>query len=219
MAFDVALWDGRIHGVADLSGETRALEVAVDGVDLARALPLRRASGLDLVGKVTGRADLTLPGTPQGKIGGTVEAGVGGAGISGGSVPVPGMTGGLPVPKLALGDVTAKVKVDQGKASFQQLETRGGDAELTGEDVFLVLMPRLGASPLGGRLRLRIRDAFWTQSGMQGFKGIAEAAMATGRSGDGSYSFQLSGTLDHPAARPGGAAGPRPGAPSGGVTE
>ena len=213
IAFDAALWDGRVRGQADLSGDPRPLEVTVDGVDLARAMPLRRASGLDLVGKVSGHAELELPATPQGKLRGTAEAHVDGAGVAGGAVPVPGMTGGLPVPKLALGALSAQTKVDQGKATFQKLEARGGDAEITGEDVYVVVFPSIGVSPLSGRIRLRIHDAFWTQSGMQGFKGIAEAAMAGGRTSDGSYLFQVSGSLAHPSARPAGPGAPAPASP------
>jgi len=201
VAFDAALWDGEVSGVADLSGDERRLELELSGLDLARALPLRRASGLDLVGKLSGEADLVLPATPQGRIAGRAELRVAGAGATGGTVPVPGMEGGLPVPKLALGELVAQTRIDQGKATFQRFETKGGDLELTTEDLFVVLQPRLKDSPISGRARLRVRDAFWTQSGMQGLRSIAEAAMANARSGEG-YAYQVSGSLARPQARP-----------------
>ncbi|MFO0583080.1 MAG: type II secretion system protein GspN [Anaeromyxobacter sp.] len=201
VAFDVELWDGRVRGTADVSGDERAVTVALEGLDLARAIPLRRASGLDLVGKVTGAADLVVPATPQGKLGGRADAKVTGAGVSGGKVPVPGMEGGIPVPKLSLGDVVADVKIDQGKATFQKLEAKGGDAEASAEDLFLVVQPRLKDSPISGRARLKIRDAFWAQGNMAGLRGLAEAAMAGAKSGD-AYVYQLSGSLARPAARP-----------------
>jgi type II secretion system protein N len=201
IAFDVRLWDGTVSGTADLSGDERRVVVEIAGLDLSRALPLRRASGLDLVGKLSAAADLVVPGTPQGKVGGTADARVEGAGVSGGTVPVPGMEGGLPVPRLALGDVMAQSRIEQGKATFQRLEAKGGDVEATAEDLFLVVQPRLKDSPISGRARLRIRENFWSQSGMQGLRGIAEAAMASARSGDG-YLFQLSGSLARPQARP-----------------
>jgi type II secretion system protein N len=202
VAFDVAVWDGTVRGTVDLSGDERSVVVAIDGVDLARALPLRRASGLDLLGKVSVDADLVMPGTAQGKVGGRAGLKVAGAGIAGGKLPLPGMEGGLPVPKLALGEIVAEVKVDQGKATFQKLEAKGGDAEASAEDLFLVVQPRLRDSPISGRARLKIRDAFWTQANMQGLRGIAEAAMASAKSGD-AYVYQLSGSLAHPSARPG----------------
>lgn len=200
LAFDVQLWDGTVSGTADLSGDERRVVVEVAGLDLARALPLRRASGLELVGKLSAEVDLVVPGTPQGKLGGTAEARVEGAGVSGGSVPIPGMEGGLPVPRLTIGEVVAQSRIEQGKATFQRLEAKGGDVEVTAEDLFLVVQPRLKDSPISGRARLRIRDAFWAQSGMQGLRGIAESAMASARSGDG-YVFQLTGSLARPQAR------------------
>lgn len=202
IAFDVAVWDGTVRGTADLTGDERSVVLSVKGVDLARALPLRRASGLDLLGTLSADADLVLPGTPQGKVGGRAELKIAGAGVAGGKVPVPGMEGGLPVPRLALGEIVADVKVDQGKATFQKLEAKGGDAEASAEDLFLVVQPRLRDSPISGRARLKIRDGFWAQANMQGLRGIAEAAMASARSGD-AYVYQLSGSLARPSARPG----------------
>jgi type II secretion system protein N len=202
LAFDVRAWGGEIRGSADLSGAERPFQLDASGVDLSRALPLRRASGLDLVGKLSVQADLVLPGTPQGKVGGTARARVEGAGLSGGQVPVPGMEGGLPMPKLALGVVEANVSIEQGKATFRKLEAKGGDAEVSGEDLFLVVQPRLRDSPISGRARVRVREAFWAQSGTQGLRGIAEAAMAGARTGDGAYLYQLSGSLARPRPTP-----------------
>jgi type II secretion system protein N len=204
VAFDVRIWDGRIIGTVGVSGAERALELNATGLDLARALPLRRASGLELVGKLFAEADLVLPATPQGKAAGAAQARVEGAGVSGGQVPVPGMEGGLPVPKLSLGEVAAQLKVDQGKATFEKLEALGGDAELTTSDLFLVLQRRFRDSPVSGRARLRIKDAFWTQSGTQGLRGIAESAMAAARGSDGWYTYQLSGSVGRPTPRPAG---------------
>jgi type II secretion system protein N len=202
VAFDVRIWDGRVRGTAALRGAERALQLTAEGLELARALPLRRASGLDLVGKLSAEADVVLPATPQGKAAGTARVRVEGAGVSGGQVPVPGMEGGLPVPRLGLGEVVAEVKVDQGKATFQKLEAKGGDAEVVADDLFLVLQRRLGDSPISGRARLRIKDAFWSQSGTQGLRGITEAALASARGSDGWYTYQLSGSVARPTPRP-----------------
>jgi len=204
VAFDVRIWDGRVTGTVGVSGDERPLELTAAGLDLARALPLRRASGLELVGKLSAEADLVLPVTPQGKTAGAAQARVEGAGVSGGQVPVPGMEGGLPVPRLSLGEVTAEVKVDQGKATFQKLEAKGGDAELTTSDVFLVLQRRLKDSPISGRARFRIKDTFWSQSGTQGLRGIAESAMVAARGSDGWYTYQLAGSVARPMPRPAG---------------
>jgi type II secretion system protein N len=207
LAFDGRLYDGRITGVAQLSGDVRHLAMDVAGVDLARALPLKKATGMDLQGKLGGKVDLALPAAPDGKPTGRIDLDVAGAGITGGLVPVPGMTGGLPLPQVALGAVAAAVKLDQGKASVEKLEVRGGDAELVAEGLSVVLQPKLEFAPIMGKAKLRIQPAFWAKSGTSGFKGIAEMALAPSRGSDGAYQFSVFGSLGHPQFRPAGAGG------------
>jgi type II secretion system protein N len=205
LAFDARLYDGRITGSADLSGDLRRVIFRASGVDLGRAVPLKKATGLDLQGKLAGTGDLVVPVAPNEKPTGRIDLTIADAGIAGGQVPVPGMGGGLSVPKVALGAVTAAVKLEQGKANVERLEAKGGDAELTTDGVSVVLQPRLEFAPLMGKARLRIQNAFWSKSGTSGMKGIAEMALAPSRAADGTYQFQVYGSLGHPQLRPMGA--------------
>jgi type II secretion system protein N len=201
VAFDARIYDGRVEGTADLSGSARRVQVEVDGVDLALALPLRKASGLDLVGRVTGTADLTLPAAPDQRPTGRVDVAVAGAGIAGGAVPLPGMTP-LPLPKMGLGSLVAAVKVADGKASFEKLEATGGDADVRTEGLYFVVQPRMELSPVSGRAKVKVADAFWSQSGAQGLKGLAEAALASARGSDGAWNFAVSGSVGRPRLQP-----------------
>ncbi len=202
VAFAAHLYDGDVRGTADLSGADRRIALKVDGIDVARVLPLRRAAGVDLLGKVAGTAEITLPAAPSGKPAGRVDLSVKGAGAGPGQLPVPGMTTGFTLPRLGLGEIVAGVRLDQGKATFEKLEARGGDAELSTQDVYAVLQPKLEYSPLSGRARVKVLDAFWSRAGNPGLKGLADAALASAKGRDGAWSFQVSGTLGRPQFLP-----------------
>jgi type II secretion system protein N len=202
IAFDADLYEGRVRGTADLSGDVRHYAVEVKGVDLARALPLRKASGVDLVGVLSGTADVDLPAKPDGRPVGKVDVTVKDAGVSGGEIPLPGMTSGLKLPKTGLGAVTAALKLDAGKATFEKLEATGGDAEIRTEGVNFVVQPRMEYAPLTGKARVKVADAFWGRSGLQGFKGLAEAALASSKGSDGSWNLAVTGSVGHPRVNP-----------------
>jgi type II secretion system protein N len=201
VAFDARLYDGRVQGTADLSGDDRRLVADVEGVDLAAALPLRKAAGMDLLGRVHGTADVIAASAGQ-KLTGQIDLRVAEAGLAGGQLPIAGMTGGIALPQMDLGEVTAAVKLGDGRATFEKLEAAGGDAELRTEGLYFVVQPRLEAAPLFGKARLKVLDAFWAKSGTQGFKGLADAALANAKGSDGAWSFDVTGSLGHPRVQP-----------------
>lgn len=202
VAFDVRIYDGTVRGTADLSGEERRLVAEVEGVDLGAALPLRKASGLDLLGRLHGTADLVLPAAPGGKLSGRVDVRLAEAGVAGGQVPVPGMTGGLTLPKMVFGEITAAVKVGEGRATFEKLEAKGGDADVRAEGLYFVVQPRMEFAPISGKARVKVQEAFWSKSGTQGFRSLAEAALAQARGSDGAWSFNVTGSVGHPRLQP-----------------
>jgi type II secretion system protein N len=201
VAFDATLYDGRVWGTADLSGDARRLVLDVKGLDLGQALPLRKAAGLDLLGVVTGSADLTVPAAGEQKASGKVELAVKGSGIAGGELPIPGFGTGLSLPRTSLGDIVAALRVGEGKATFDKLEATGGDAELRTEGVSFVVQPRMEFAPLAGKARVKVSDAFWSKS-TPGMKGIAEAALAQSKAGDGSWVMTVTGSVGHPRLMP-----------------
>jgi len=200
IAFDANLYDGHVRGTADLSGDPRRLVLDVRGVDLGQALPLRKAAGVDLLGVVTGTADLALSAADQ-KPSGRVDLSVKGAGIAGGEIPIPGMGSGLPLPRASLGDVVAALKVGDGRATFEKLEATGGDAELRTEGVYFLVQQRMEFAPLAGKARVKVGDAFWAKSS-PGMKGLAEAALASSKASDGFWTMNVNGSIGHPRLLP-----------------
>jgi type II secretion system protein N len=205
VSFDARIYDGRVRGHADLSGEGQRIVADVEGVDLGAALPLRKATGIDLLGKLAGSADLTLPAAAGQRPSGRVDLRLVEAGVAGGQLPVPGMTGGLTLPKIGFGELTAALKLGDGKATFEKLEAKGGDAEIQTEGLYFVVQPRMEFAPISGKAKVKVKDAFWSKSGTQGFKGLADMALASARGPDGAWSFNVTGSVGHPRMQPAGA--------------
>ncbi len=203
LTFSASLFDGRVKGFVEEGSVRRHLAATVTGVDLARAAALRKAVGLDLGGKVAGEVDLTLDEREPARSSGHLDLEVRDAALNGGEVQVPGMGGALSVPRVALGQVTARAVAKDGRLAFERLESKGGDLEVSGEGLYCVLGPRLAYAPIFGKVRLVVRDAFWSRSGTAGFKSVAELALAQARGKDGSFGFQIFGTLGQPQARMG----------------
>jgi type II secretion system protein N len=202
VSFDAWLYDGRVRGTADLTGETRDVVVDVEGVDLSRALPLRKASGLDLLGTLTGKADVAFPAAADKRPTGRVDLTIREAGIASGQLPLPGMTGGLALPRVGLGQLVAAVKLTDGKATFEKLEATGGDAEVRADGLYFLVQPRMEFAPLAGKAKVKVQDAFWAKSGTQGFKGLAESALASAKGSDGAWNFSVTGSVGHPRMQP-----------------
>lgn len=216
VAFDVRLWDGRLTGIAGVGGGDRRIELEAEGLDLARAAALRRALHLELLGILSGTADVTLPADPASKPAGRIELSIAEAGINGGTLPLPGMGAPLTLPRVGFGALAVHIVLAEGKGTFDRLEARDGDAELRGESLYFVPQARLAASPLYGRLGVRISDAFLDRPGNAGFKGLLDLALRGARGKDGFYELQIYGSLGNPQARPISAAGGAPAGPEDG---
>lgn len=202
ISFDARLYDGRITGSSESTKTTDRFQATITGVDLSRASALRAATGLDLAGILSGTFDVTLdPKEPQ-KSTGNVDLQVKDAAIRGGKLTVPGMEGGLTVPPVRLGAISARGTVKNGRADFGTLEAKGDDVDLTADQVFVQLQPRLEHSPLNGRARVRPTEAFWRKEQVAPLKPVIEMGLASARGRDGGFGFQIYGTLAKPQARP-----------------
>jgi type II secretion system protein N len=202
ISFDARLFDGRITGSSESTKTTDRFQATITGIDLSRASALRAATGLDLAGILSGTFDVTLdPKEPQ-KSTGNVDLQVKDAAIRGGKLTVPGMEGGLTVPPVRLGAISARGTVKNGRADFGTLEAKGDDVDLTADQVFVQLQPRLEHSPLNGRARVRPTEAFWRKEQVAPLKPVIEMGLASARGRDGGFGFQIYGTLAKPQARP-----------------
>ena len=201
LAFDARLFEGRVKGAVEARGTERRLAFSASGLDLARAAPLRQASGLDLAGVVRGEVDLTVDEKAPARSAGRVALAVDRAAVNGGTVPVPGMSAGLTLPRVGLGQVTAQGTAREGRFVFDRLDARGDDLEAVADGLYLQLGPRLAIAPIFGKVTLEVKDAFWARGGASGLKSLVELALSPGRTPDGRYALQLFGTLSRPQAK------------------
>jgi len=186
------LYDGTIQSRADLTGENRRYVVELDGLDLSRALPIRKAADTDLSGKVSGRIEVLVPGGALEKSHGTFDLEIEQLRLKGGRVPLP----------VGVGTLTAAARIEQGRVAVDKLEAKGGDVELRGEGIAAVLQQRMQYAPLTGQVRLRLQPALWQKPDAAPFQSLLENQLAASRNPDGSYQFQVSGNLGNPQVLP-----------------
>jgi type II secretion system protein N len=209
VAVDAWLYDGRVRGAFDLAAGPREYRATLEGIDLARALPLRMALGVDLTGVATGMVQLSIPADEKARPEGQLSLAVKEAGLTGGTVNVPG-AGALTVPAVKFGEMAVELVLRDGKGTFEKLAATGGDVELTGEGLYFAWQPRLEFAPLFGKARLKLTPAFSSKPENRGFASLLDAALMSARSGEGTYGLQIFGSLGHPQVRPAGAAAPSP---------
>jgi type II secretion system protein N len=204
VALSARLYDGRVRGTFGLGTGLQTVEVELDGLDLAQAIPLRKASGVDLTGVVSGRGQVTVPADEKGRAEGHAELSVTGLGASGGSVPV-GAMGNLTLPKLSLGTLAATLKIEAGKAVFDKLGTSGGDVDLNADGLYFMLqnprLERLEFAPVFGKLGLKVSEPFLAKPENKSFKAMLDLAVGAAKGKDG-VQFQVFGSLGHPQVRP-----------------
>ncbi len=210
--FHAALYGGTVQGRTDLSGGTRRFSLDVAGVNLAPILLLRKATGLDLVGVVNATADLRYPGAAPAKASGTVELTIEKGGIAGGRIPISGFQDGFPMFAVSLGTVRAAGSAREGVIDLTRFQAAGGDLEIEGEGMKVMLQPRLGYSPIGGRTRVRIQPSLWQKPTAANNRPVFEAMMMAARTPNGAYQYQLFGSLALPrfAAAPNATGAPPP---------
>jgi len=200
VALAARLYDGTVRGTFGLGAGPQTVEVEVDGLDLAQAIPLRKASGVDLTGVANGHGLVTLPADEKGRPEGRVELSVKGLGASGGSIPV-GAMGNLTLPRLSLGALTATLKIEGGKGTFEKLSTTGGDVDLAGDGLYFMVQPRLEYAPVFGKLGLKVTEPFLAKPENKSFKSMLDLAVGPAKGKDG-VQLQIFGSLGHPQVRP-----------------
>jgi type II secretion system protein N len=202
LAFDFALYGGRLSGFAEQGPGTQRLALRGEGIDLGRASAVRKAVGIDLAGTLRADVDVTLDARDPAKSAGRIDLSVDKAAVNGGEVPVPGMGGNVSLPRMSLGTVVAKAAIRAGRAEFEKLEAKSEDVEASADPLYFMAQPRLEYAPLVGRAKVKLSDGFWQKSGTAGLRGVVEMALASAKGRDGAYGFQIYGTLGHPQAKP-----------------
>ena len=171
VAFHASLLGGSISGSA---GGLGSVQVAVKLSDLdASQGNLKAFSGVDLAGRLNGSLNLSVPkvrGQPDlSQADGQLSLDSKGLLIQGGNVPIPmgGQSVPMDLPKIALGDIDARMKFDKGQGTLEELEAKSEDLEVQGSGG-LKLGQRLDVSQPDMDFKLRAEPDFVKRLGILG---------------------------------------------------
>ncbi|HEX8539867.1 MAG TPA: type II secretion system protein GspN, partial [Cystobacter sp.] len=126
---------------------------------------LKGFSGVDMAGKLNGSLDLTLPktrGQPDlSQANGQLTLDSSGLIIQGGRITVPMYGSALPVdlPRIALGDLDARLRIEKGLGTVEALQTKSEDLEVQGSGT-LKLGQRLDVSQPDMEIKLSTEPEF-----------------------------------------------------------
>jgi type II secretion system protein N len=223
LGIDVEALGGTLTADGGLTGEGAMLRAELDKLTLARAPILAQFVPLPVLGVLGGTVDLKVPlrkaekdapvrrsvaspmappldySKANGIIELRIEQGVLGDGKAKLAVPGdPFLSQGLTFPKLSLGNVTARVVFDRGRATLSDVRSQSGDAEISLEG-YIELRDPPPLSELHLYLRFRPSPALLKREPTME---ILSNAMAAGKRSDGSLGFALTGTMGNPRSRP-----------------
>ena len=171
VAFHLNVMGGSISGSAGGLKDTQVL-VRLANLDPA-AGNFKGLSGVDMVGKINGVLDVTLPrtrGQPDlTQANGQLTLGTEDLIIQGGNITVPmyGQPTPMDLPRLALGDLDGRVRIEKGLATVDTLQAKSEDLEIQGSGT-LKLGQRLDVSQPDMDFKLRLEPAATQRLGILG---------------------------------------------------
>lgn len=190
------------HTFAFLGGKAQnlsALRLEIDGIDFSRAPPVLEKAGVPVTGKLGGKVVIHLGDEPEKTAGGEIDLRLAGVTLGPGElkIPVPGLTGGLSLPLIDMGDLILKAPIAEGRSKSEQMALTGQDFNASAE-LELSFTSTIGMSRLQGTGSFQISEQFLEQNAK--FNTILDFAspLKRARDDDGRYHFDLRGTLGKP---------------------
>ncbi len=202
--FDAELYDGEVDGAVTVTkrGELKKLALTLEEVNIGKMPLFLSSAGVPTVGELNGTVDLSLGKKPSKDAKGNIDVVVKGLSLGPGELelPIPGMSGGLTIPSIGMGDLKLKTAVKAGKSDKGSLSLNGKDfqAELVPS---LFFNDRLQRSRLSGDGWFSISKKFLKENSK--FETLISFASPLKKAKDkeGRYHFNLKGTLGSPSAK------------------
>ncbi len=194
ISFDVDAYGGNLNGDALIIDQRLAeLEATAEGFAVGTIPTVIAKVGVPLEGKLGGHATLKLGKTPKEAQGEIVLAGQGHV-LGPGEFKIPGLTGGLTVPAIDLGELAVKIEIADGKARVKPAGLDGKDVQIAA-DMTVNLRSPVGRSTTTGGLELKLAEAFLKAN--EKFQPILDFTpqLKRAKTKDGAYRFKLSGML------------------------
>ncbi|PTL80441.1 type II secretion system protein GspN [Vitiosangium sp. GDMCC 1.1324] len=158
---------GNVGGLSDVQVSVKLSDLDPSGGNL------KGFSGMDLTGKLNGSLNLTLPktrGQPDlSQANGQLTLDSKGLLIQGGNITVPmyGQPTPMDLPKIALGDIDARIKIEKGQGTVEALQAKSEDLEIQGSGT-VKLGQRLDVSQPDMDFKLRAEPEFVKRLGLLG---------------------------------------------------
>lgn len=168
---------GRVTGL----GNTKRLRVDVEDLDLSKG-NLKASSGIDLSGEIEAHLDLSVPFSPAApnmpaepdlaQASGSMSLETKGLAINGGTANITIAQFGpdptpVDLPKIVLGEMTGKVKIEKGAAAIEDFKSKSADLEL-GVGGTVKLAKRLEYSEPNVEVRVKVDPEFQKRLGLLG---------------------------------------------------
>ncbi|MET0402982.1 MAG: type II secretion system protein GspN [Cystobacter sp.] len=185
---------GSVGGLGDVKVAVKLSELDPSGGNL------KGFSGMDVVGKLNGSLDLSLPktrGQPDlSQANGQLSLDSRGLIIQGGNITVPmyGTPTPMDLPRIALGDIDARIRIEKGLGTVETLQTKSEDLEIQGTGT-IKLGQRLDVSQPDMEFKLGAEPEFVKRLGLVG---AGLTILPADKSNPKFRVAQLSGFLNRP---------------------
>jgi type II secretion system protein N len=184
---------------ADATGSQHVV-AHIANVDLRRIGAIRHFAHLPVEGVVSGDIDVTLASEideTSGLVTLTIADVALGDGRAQVPLPIPGLSGGFAVDRIAAGDVNLNVTIEHGVGRVQQLNADGDDLQLQGQGTVRLLRP-FQQSALDVLVRINIAQSYRDRNPRVGtIFALAEGnpLVAPYRTADGAFQIRLQGAI------------------------
>jgi type II secretion system protein N len=209
LSFGADAFGGVISGDTSESDGTRALELTLEDLSLAKMPLLSDAIGLPLAGTVQGTLDLSLPEGKLSKADGTVSLDIVGLSAGDGKAKIRDT---IALPTIEAGDLKVVGDISEGQLKFTDFSSKGPDLELVAEGSLRLRDP-LPTSLLSLTARFRFTDRYASKNDLTKALLGTPGSTAPGlfdldpknkraKRADGFYGYRVSGALSAPTFLP-----------------
>jgi type II secretion system protein N len=199
--FDSDLYEGRVRGgvVMTKKGGIGSFWFDISDINLRKLTGLSETSTFPVMGTLNMDADFDLGKNPAMDGEGGLNFSFKKFAIGPGKLelPMPGMEGGLSVPKVNFGEFSGQLSLKKGKGKTQNIRLTGGDIEAN-LNADIDLNKNIMRSTVDGAGWFSIHPKFLAANPQ--FKSILEISseLRNARGSDGRYPFSIKGTLERP---------------------
>ena len=203
--FEVEGFGGELEGnYANRGRKGSEFSVVASELDVGRLPRLSSTVGVPFGGKLSVKAQLDLPRNRLSQANGNFELSCEECSMGDGKAKlvIPGnafLKQGITLPKVRLGQMTAKAEVKKGVAKLENVSSRSGDFE-SEVDGSINLRTPIGYSTIQVQLRFRIGNELKERAKNVPFD-LLEGTLDRGKQADGFYAMSLSGLLRRPRTK------------------